>query len=110
MPNPSGPASASPESLTMTRRYCGTAMPRLLPSSARALHQRGDLSAKITLGAIDAFAQHVAHKGRDLDRPADLALRLLERLSDSLVGGVDVGLIEQAGLLVEGLEAGLDDL
>src|SRR5271166_7199256 len=59
---------------------------------------------------FDALAERIADEAGDGDRRADPRLRLLDRLGDALGGIVDVGLIEQAHLLVESLEAGLDDL
>src|SRR5271155_5672848 len=119
MPNPSGPLSASPDSLTMTRRYFGTAMPRSFSCPGSSERRSpfasvpgggGDLGGEIPVRTIDPLAQRVAHEARDLDRAADLAFGVLERLADRLVGIMDIGLIQQAGFLVEGLETGLDDL
>src|SRR6202521_590513 len=59
---------------------------------------------------LDALAQRVAHESPDLDRRADLALGLLECLGHALAGVVNILLVEQTGLLVKGLEAGIDDL
>ena len=73
--------------------------------------ERRYFAAEIAFRPIDAFAEREADKARDLDRPADLALGFFERLRDGLLTVFDdVALIEQADLLVEGLEPGLDDL
>ncbi len=53
----------------------------------------------------------IAHEAGDLDRAADLAFGFLERLRHALACRRWMnGLLEQADLLVEGLDAGLDDL
>src|SRR3954468_5301456 len=67
--------------------------------------QGSDLAAEITLRPVDAFAQRVAHESRHLDRTAGLALGFLDRLRNTLVRLMDIGLIEQADFLVEGLES-----
>src|SRR6476659_4798211 len=67
--------------------------------------QGGDLAAEIGLRPVDAFAQSVARESRHLDRTADLALGFLDRLRNTLVRLMDIGLIEQADFLVEGLES-----
>src|SRR5438270_9260978 len=72
--------------------------------------ERGDLAAEIAVRPADAFAERIAHKTRDLDRGARLALALLDRLRNRLVRIVDVSLLDQADLFVERLEARLDDL
>src|SRR5689334_24957046 len=59
---------------------------------------------------LDALAHGKPHEAGDLDRPADLSLGFLERLRDRLLVVVYVGLLEQADLLVEGLEPRFDDL
>src|SRR5262249_7376071 len=59
---------------------------------------------------LDTFAECKTRKARDPDRRAGLALCLLHRLRDALCGIVNVGLVEQADLFVEGLESRLDDL
>src|SRR5262245_31123724 len=124
MPKPSGPMSASPETFTTTRRNTGVVMAapaiygrrlrRRLVSHGWGIgtdkhrsvrfDQGSDLAPEITIGPVDALTQRVAHKARDLDRAADLALGFLDRLGHALVRFVDKGLIEQAYLLVEGLE------
>ena len=69
-----------------------------------------DLGGEIGVRPVDALAERVAHEAGDLDRRADLAFGFLDRLRDVLVRLVDEGLIEQADLLVEGLEPRFDDL
>src|SRR3981189_562934 len=60
--------------------------------------------------ALDPLADRETHEAGDLDRAADLAFGFLQRLGDRLGRIVDIGLLEQAGLLVEGLEPRFDDL
>src|SRR6476661_2869294 len=67
--------------------------------------QGGDLAAEIILRPVDAVAQRVAHESRHLDRTAGLALGFLDRLRNTLVRLMDVGLIEQTDFLEEGLES-----
>src|SRR5262245_66442720 len=65
----------------------------------------GDLGREVGAAALlDALAECVAHEACDLDRIPDRGLCLLEGLRDALARIVDVGLIEQADLLVEGLQ------
>src|SRR5262249_61666887 len=71
---------------------------------------RRDLSSKIRARTIDAFSERIVHETRDLDGTADLAFGILQRLGDALVGIMNIGLLQQADLLVESLEPGLDDL
>src|SRR6516225_11857172 len=66
--------------------------------------QGRDIASEVIIRPVDAFAEHVTHKPRNLDRRTDLALRILDRLGNALVRIVDEGLIDQAHLLVEGLE------
>src|SRR5262245_63201418 len=74
------------------------------------LDQGRDLVAEIVIRPVDAFAEHIAHKPRNLDRSADLALHVLDRLRNTLVRIMDEGLIKQAHLLVKSLEPRFDDL
>src|SRR5215467_8381702 len=122
MPKLSEPMSASPETFTTTRRNAGVVMaapaiyrPRLRQVShgwgvgtdkhrSVRFDQGGDLAPEITIGPVDALTQCIAHKARDLDRATYLALGFLHRLGHALVRFMDEGLIEQAYLLVEGLE------
>src|SRR6187401_20987 len=76
----------------------------LLKKRSGRFDQGRDLAAEITLRPVDAFAEGIADEARHLDRTADLALGFLNRLRNTLVRFVDVGLIEQADFLVEGLE------
>src|SRR5579883_1672357 len=59
---------------------------------------------------FDPLADRVAHEARHLDGAAHLAFGFLERLRHTLVGVVNITLIEQADFLVEGLQPGFDDL
>src|ERR1700751_1817519 len=70
----------------------------------------GDFRGEVAFLLLDSLAESIEHKARDLQRSADLALGFLERLGDRLAAVVDEGLLEQADFLVEGLQAGLDDL
>src|ERR1700722_13234307 len=129
----SGPISASPDSLTTTRlnNGCGAfdMEPLLEPSIAppaaarrpvqplRAIKKRpqGPLDSiarpsGLFRRLLDAFAQRVTYEPGYGDRRADRLFGFLDRLSDSLRGIMDIGLIEEADLLIEGLEAGFDDL
>src|ERR1700721_2281084 len=73
--------------------------------------KRRNFAAEIAFALIDAFAKRKADEARDLDRPAGLAFGLLDCLGDGLLAFFDrVALLEQTDFLVEGLEAGLDDL
>src|SRR5262245_58204853 len=91
------------------RRRSARRSDRITGTSVR-FEERGDLAAEIAVRPVDAFAERIAHKTRDLDRGARLALALLDRLRNRLVRIVDVSLLEQADLFVERLEARLDDL
>src|SRR6185312_1666823 len=76
-----------------------------------ALARRGrHLGGEIAFLLLDALAEREADEAGHLDGAAGLALGLLERLRDRLGRVVHVGLLEQADLLVEGLQAGIDDL
>src|SRR6478672_6449052 len=86
-----------------TRLSSGSNAQYRLDDSVR-FDQGRDIAPEIIIWPVDAFAEHVAHKPRHLDRRADLALRVLDRLGNALVRIVDEGLIDQAHLLVEGLE------
>src|SRR5262245_28056562 len=124
MPKLSEPMSASPEPFTTTRRNTGVVIaapaiyrPRrglrlvchgwgIGTDKHRSLRfaQGSDLTPEIIIGPVDALTQRVAHEACDLDRAADLALGFPDGLGHALVRFVDEGLIEQAYLLVEGLE------
>src|ERR1700689_4604004 len=54
---------------------------------------------------VDAFAERIPDKAGHGDRRADRLFGLLDRLSDALGGIMDIGLVEKADLLIEGLEA-----
>src|SRR5262249_23615615 len=70
-----------------------------------------NFAAEIAFSLVDTLAKRKADETGDLDGAADLAFRLLDRLGDGLLTLFDrVALLEQADFLVEGLEAGLDDL
>ena len=62
------------------------------------------LGGEIGFGTLDTLTERIAHKAGDLDRATDLALGFLQRLRHALLVVVDERLIEQADLLVEGLE------
>src|SRR6516164_9640824 len=69
-----------------------------------------DLGSKVGFLPLDSLAESIAHKARDLHGRSDFALSFLERLGDRLAGVMDKGLLQEADLLVVGLQAGLDDL
>src|SRR6185437_13987283 len=69
-----------------------------------------NLGGEIGFLLLNAFAKRITNKAGDLDRAADGALGFLERLRDGLGRVVNVSLLEQADFLVEGLQAGFDDL
>src|SRR5258705_11734496 len=94
------PAWRCVRSVPMTAT-CATA--RSEKRSARSGRCR-HLGGKILLFPFDAFAEGITNVARDLDRSADLALRLFDGLRHALVRRVDERLIEQADFLVEGLE------
>src|SRR5271166_2190538 len=130
----SGPISASPESLTTTRLNKGfwvfvvigalleppIALPAAAPSPVRQFFAikkaaRGPLRefarpSGLFRRLLDAFAQCVADKAGDGDWRADGFLGLFDRLSDGLGGIVDISLIEEANLLIEGLQPRFDNL
>src|SRR5262249_56649661 len=64
------------------------------PQSARSGGRR-HFGGEILFIPIDAFAQRIAHEAGYLDRAADLALGLLDRLGHVLVRVMNIGLIEQ---------------
>src|SRR5690606_39266750 len=68
------------------------------------------LGGKVGFLFLDALAEAVAHESRQRDGRTHLALGFLERLGDRLRRIVDEGLVEEADLLVVGLEAALDDI
>ena len=70
----------------------------------------GDFAAEISPGSFDPLAERKALETADLDRRPDFAFGLLERLRDAFLFIEDEGLIEQTDLLVESLQARLDDL
>src|SRR5262252_10325791 len=100
MPNASGPLSASPESLTITRRYLGTATPPERGRPARSFVGRAGcprsrcasglargsrhLGREIRVMAVDAFTERIAHEARHPDGAADPAFGILQRLGDGL--------------------------
>src|SRR5271170_1124752 len=131
----SGPISASPESLTTTRLNKGfgdfvvigallepsIAPPAAAPSPVRQSFAIKKAAPRGPLGEfvrpsglfrrlLDAFAQRVADKAGDGDRRADRFLGLFDRLSDGLGGIVDISLIEEADLLIKGLQPRFDNL
>ena len=59
--------------------------------------RRGDFGGEVGLLLLDAFAERIAHETGDLDRRADLAFGLLERLGHALLAAVveDERLLEQ---------------
>src|ERR1700686_1094122 len=73
--------------------------------------KRRHLAAEIAFGPVNAFTERKADKAGDLDRPADLAFGFLDRLCNGLLALFDgVALLKQTNFLVEGSQAGLDDL
>src|SRR6185503_1142264 len=85
--------------------------PLLEAAFRSALAGRGrNLGGEVGLLLLDALTEGVADEARDLDRTADLALGVLERLRDRLLVVEDERLLEHADLLVESLQARLDDL
>src|SRR5947209_5372278 len=88
-------------------------MGRSVRVAARTLagSRRGrDFRREVARRPFNALAERVAHEASDLDRPADLAFRFLQRLPDAFLVVEDEGLLEQGLLLVEGLEARFGDL
>src|SRR5689334_6940619 len=112
MPKPSGPLRASPDSLTTTRRRDGVtgSLAESLAMSLPVPTGAGPRLFRVAFRLLDALAQRVAHEAGDLDRAAHLALGFLERLGHGLRRIEDEALIEQADLLVVGLQARFDDL
>src|SRR5438067_11016401 len=136
MPNFSGPLNASPESLTMTRRYFGFAIEMPAPRRGRSSQDTvirfatenpntaynncrphsvrtgkgSDLTAEIAAGTFDPLAEAKTHKSSDLDRCTDLCLNLFDSRSHAFLIVEDEALVQQTNLLVEGLQAGFDDL
>src|SRR5579863_441357 len=122
----SGPIRASPESLTTTRLNSGCgAFAMTAPPVNRAARRRAILRHKkaapraaswiarpsgLFYRFLDAFAERVADESLDRDRTADRPFGLPDRLGDGLGRIMDVRLIEEADLPVEGLEAGFDNL
>jgi len=79
-------------------------------SARSALPRRSrDLGGKVGLVLLDSLAERKSDETGELDRTADLALSFFQRLRHRLGGIVHVDLLEQANLLVEGLEAGIDE-
>src|SRR6516165_4736954 len=118
MPNFSGPLSASPDSLTMTRRNFGFAIGIPRPSPPFRLNRaiafagetqqpirlvragkRCDLAAEIAARTTDALAECEANKSGDLDRRSGLSLGLLQCLRDALFVVEDKALIQEADVL-----------
>src|SRR5580698_2901432 len=98
-PSPRGPLYGSGCRCSISRRL-------LLAASGC------DLGREIGFLPVDSLAESIAHKSGNLHRRADLALGFLEHLRDRLavVLAVHRSLLQQADLLVEGLQARLDDL
>src|SRR5215470_5119536 len=69
-----------------------------------------DLGGKVGFLLLDSLTESIAHKSGDLYWRADLALSFLDRLGDRFSAIVDESLLEEANLLVVGLQAGIDDL
>src|SRR5512144_685141 len=92
------------------RARLDTAIARGNTARSGRFDQGGHLAAEIALRPVDAFPERIAHEPGHLDRAADLALGFLDRLRHALVRLVNERLIEQADLLVEGLEPRFDDL
>src|SRR5580658_3844878 len=72
--------------------------------------QRRNLAAEIADRPVYAFAERIAHEAADLDRRADLAFALFDRLRHAFLIVENEALIEQADFLVEGFEPRRDDL
>src|SRR5579871_2608700 len=74
--------------------------------SVRPAKQANDTPNELRVLLLDPLADGIAHEAGDLDRGANLAFRLLDRLCDAALRrvGRNKGLLEQAGFLVEGLE------
>src|ERR1700686_4769603 len=118
MPNFSGPLNASPDSLTMTRRYFGFAIEMPAPRRGRSSQDRAilfatenprlqsmragkgsDLAAEIAACAFDPLAKRKAHKSGDLDRGTNLCLSLFDSLSHAFLIVEDEALIQKANFL-----------
>src|ERR1700761_6140434 len=128
MPNFSGPDNASPESLTITRRYFGFVIeplavdhsgyriraPPPATDGAKIPSMRpgksGDFAAEIAAGSVDAFAQGIADETAELNRSADLTFGLFKRLGYGLLVVENERLLDQTNFLVESLQSRLDDL
>src|ERR1051325_6496615 len=92
MPNFSGPLSASPDNLTMTRRYFGFAIGMFRPSSRpirariRLTQPQAKPDTSLVRGcALDALAEGKPDKSRDFDRCAGFGFSFLDRLRDRLL-------------------------
>src|ERR1700683_314899 len=128
MPNFSGPLKASPDSLTITRRYFGFATSAPLgwvdrsgtrfvsfrsarPSLQLHAGERGDFSTEIAGRPLDSFAEGIAYKAGDFNWRASSCLGLLDGLRHALLSLFErETLFEQANFLVVSPQAGLDDL
>src|SRR5688572_19214241 len=71
---------------------------------------RRNLRREVGRTFFDALPEREALVAGDLDRTADLAFGLLQRLRDTLLVVEDERLLEQGLLLVEGFQARLRDL
>src|SRR5262249_4088116 len=113
IPNPwSRPTNASPESFRSTRRYTGTpgapsSTARLAVSTVAA--PPGPLPCSLTPGS-GLLAQLVADEPADDHVLAHLRGDLLHQVVDALGPLPDVGLVQEHGLLVEGVEHAVHDL
>ena len=67
-------------------------------------------ATEIVARPVDAFTKRIASEAGDLDRRPHFALGFLHCLRHALFVVENKALIEQADLLVEGLEPRLDDL
>src|SRR6516164_6220199 len=108
----------------MTRRYFGfvigmsrplvAADSRKITASASANETQLAWCAKFCAGlercALNALAQREPYKSGDCDWRAGLGFGFLDRLRDRFLIIEDEALIQQANFLVEGLQAGFDDL
>ena len=129
MPNFSGPLSASPDSLTITRRYFGFAIEMPAPRRGRSSQDTAIVFATETQSLQQvAYNQCVPARAatsppksplaRSMPSPSakrtnpvtligatDLCLSLFDRLRHAFLVVEDEALIEQANFLVEGLQA-----
>src|SRR5262249_60766087 len=112
-PLPHPPDDRGPGQLSPPRRSAASFAPppppaahrgRSVPPQSARSGGRRHFGGEILFIPIDAFAQRIAHEAGYLDRAADLALGLLDRLGHVLVRVMNIGLIEQTDFLVEGLE------